>query len=228
MEIKALIFDFDGLLVDTETPQLRIWQEIYQSFGARLLLEEWVRCLGTSADAFDIPADLRSKTNTAFDEEELMAQFKARADQAIFQEKLRPGIQDLLQQAQQRNLLMAVASSSDREWVRSGLDRVNASRYFSVVCTSEEVTRVKPDPELYLLALRRLGIDAGQALVFEDSPNGIRAAKSAGLACVAYPNPISSYLDTSQADLILPTLGDQALDQILHYFGDPRQNPLPG
>lgn len=228
MEIKALIFDFDGLLVDTETPQLRIWQEIYQSFGARLLLEEWVRCLGTSADAFDIPADLRSKTSTAFDERELMAQFKARANQAIFQEKLRPGIQSLLQQARQSELMMAVASSSDRNWVESGLNRVNADQYFSVVCTSEDVSRVKPDPELYLLALRRLGVEPSQALVFEDSPNGILAAKSAGLACVAYPNPISSYLDISQADLILPTLDDQALDRILQYFADNRQNPLAG
>lgn len=218
MDIRALIFDFDGLLVDTETPQLRVWQEIYRSFSAQLLLEEWVRCLGTSADAFDIPADLRGKTGIAFDEQELMAQFKTRANQAIFQEKSRPGISDLLEQARQRGLMMAVASSSNREWVHSGLERVDIRQFFSVICTSEDVARVKPDPELYLLALRRLQVEPAAVLVFEDSPNGIRAAKSAGLACVAYPNPTSSYLDISQADLILPALDDGALAGILQYF----------
>jgi putative hydrolase of the HAD superfamily len=218
MNIKALIFDFDGLLVDTETPQLLVWQEIYRSYGAQLLLEEWVRCLGTSADAFDIPADLRSKADVPINDDELLDYFKTRSNEAIWQEKLRPGIAALLQQAQQKNLRMAIASSSNREWVQSGLARLDASQFFPVLCTSEDVARVKPDPELYLLALNRLQVDASQAIVFEDSPNGILAAKAAGLTCVAYPNPTSSHLDISPADLIVPSLESYPLEKILQHF----------
>ncbi|GAP14861.1 haloacid dehalogenase superfamily, subfamily IA, variant 3 with third motif having DD or ED [Longilinea arvoryzae] len=218
MNIQALIFDFDGLLVDTETPQLTAWQNIYRAHGARLLLEEWVKCLGTSADAFDPIRDLHSKTPLPIDGERLRAEFKARSIEAIQKENLRPGIETLLEQARQRNLRMAVASSSNRTWVESGLNRLHAADYFDVICTSNDVTRVKPDPELFLLALDRLGIDSNEAIVFEDSPMGIQAAKSANLACVAYPNAISVHLDLRQADLVIPSLVDYPLVKILQVF----------
>ncbi len=225
MEIKALIFDFDGLLVDTETPQLRVWQEIYRSFGATLLLEEWVRCLGTSAGAFDVPADLRAKTSLPFDGDALVEQFKIRSGEAILQERLRPGMADLLKAAQRRHLKMAVASSSDRAWVESGLARVNIQGYFQVVCTGDDVTTVKPDPALYHLALDHLGVNAGETLVLEDSPMGIQAAKAAGLTCVAYPNPVSINLDLSHADWILTALPADPLTAILDHFNGNLQQP---
>lgn len=218
MHIKALIFDFDGLLVDTETPQLRAWQNIYRGFDAELRLDEWVRCLGTSADAFDPIADLRAKTNARFDEAALIAKYMEDSAIAIQREQLRPGINQLLQEAKEFNLALAVASSSNRSWVHSGLERSGIKTYFQIICTSEDVTRVKPDPELYLLALRRLGVSPGEVLVFEDSPNGILAARAAGLACVAIPNEISSHLDLSQANLILPSLGGSELHMLLDHF----------
>lgn len=218
MKINALIFDFDGLLVDTETPQLRAWQKIYRSFGAELRLDEWVRCLGTSADAFDPIADLRAKTDAVFDDREVVAAQKLESSIGINKEKLRPGIDRLLQQARQRNLRMAVASSSNRPWVYTGLDRVGIRQYFEIICTSEDVPRVKPDPKLFLLALQRLNLSPDQVIVFEDSPNGVMAAKTAGLTCVAYPNEISSHLDLSHADLILPHLESFPLSKILRRF----------
>ncbi|TLM99712.1 HAD family hydrolase [bacterium] len=218
MKINALIFDFDGLLVDTETPQLRAWQKIYRSFGAELFLEEWVQCLGTSADAFDPIADLRAKTDTSFDEQALIAEYKLESSYGIQKEKIRPGIELLLRQARQLNLCLAVASSSNRSWVNTGLERIGAKQYFEIICTSEDVSRVKPDPELFLLALHRLNLDPEQVIVFEDSPNGIKAAKAAGLVCVAYPNEISSHLDLSHADLIVPHLENHPLSKILHHF----------
>lgn len=218
MDIKALIFDFDGLLVDTETPQLAAWQEIYRSFNARLLLEEWVKCLGSSLDAFDPLKDLRTKTAQPFDPEQVRSLFEARSSEAIRREGLRPGIETLLEQARQRGLQMAVASSSNRAWVDAGLERLHAAQYFYIICTSDDVAHVKPNPELFLLALNRLGVGENEAIVFEDSPNGILAAKSAGLRCVAYPNQISIHLDLSQADLIVPSILDYPLEKILRHF----------
>ncbi|HWQ05532.1 MAG TPA: HAD-IA family hydrolase [Longilinea sp.] len=220
MKIKALIFDFDGLLVDTETPQMQTWQKLYHELGAELRPEEWVQCLGTSPDAFDPIADLIGKTTAFFDKDELKKQFKIQSTQAIEKERLRPGMSLLLKHAQKAGLSMAVASSSGRIWVESGLARVGAGKYFLAVCTAEDVTKVKPDPELFQLALRRLGINAHEAIVLEDSPMGIRAAKSAGLACVAYPNSISSHLDLSQADLIVTSPQDITLSRILSHFQD--------
>lgn len=218
MKIKALIFDFDGLLVDTETPQLRAWQKIFHSYNAELLLEEWVQCLGTSADAFDPIADLRAKTKVLFDEKAVVAEYKSESTIGIQREKLRPGIASFLEQSKQLNLRLAVASSSNIVWVNAGLERVGVKQYFEVICTSEDVARVKPDPELFLLALHRLNLDADQAIVFEDSPNGIRAAKAAGLACVAYPNEISSHLDLSHAELIVSHLENYPLLKIINHF----------
>ena len=220
MKIKALIFDFDGLLVDTETPQMQTWQRLYREFGAELRPEEWVQCLGTSPDAFDPITDLKGKTSAFFDKDELIRQYKTQSTQAIEKEKLRPGMDLLLEHAQELGLVMAVASSSGRIWVELGLARVDAGKYFQAVCTGDDVTRVKPDPELFQLALSRLNIASTDAIVLEDSPMGIRAAKSAGLACVAYPNSISSHLDLSQADLIVTSPQDLSLTQILHHFQD--------
>ncbi len=218
MKIKAFIFDFDGLLVDTETPQMHTWQKLYRDLGAELRPEEWVQCLGTSPDAFDPVADLMSKTSKSFDKDELKKQFKLLSTQAIENESLRPGIIPLLEQAQNFGIAMAVASSSGKTWVESGLDRVGAGKYFQAVCTAEDVTKVKPDPELFQLALKRLNIGSEEAIVFEDSPMGIRAAKSAGLACVAYPNSISIHLDLSKADLIANSVQDLDLARILDRF----------
>lgn len=218
MKIKAFIFDFDGLLVDTETPQMETWQRLYQELGAELRPEEWVQCLGTSPDAFDPVADLLKKTSTRFDKDELKKQFKLLSTQAIEKESLRPGMKPLLEQALNYGIAMAVASSSGRIWVESGLARVGAGKYFQAVCTAEDVTRVKPDPELFQLALKRLNIGPHEAIVFEDSPMGIRAAKSAGLACLAYPNSISIHLDISRADLIVNSSQDLDLIRILDSF----------
>jgi putative hydrolase of the HAD superfamily len=206
MKIKGIIFDFDGLLVDTETPQMRAWQKIYAANGATLHLQEWVRCLGTSADAFDPIADLRSKTAHPLDAQALIQHQRELVNRDLLHEPLRPGIRELLLEARSENLSLAIASSSNRTWVHDGLQRSAILDYFPVVCTSEDVRMVKPHPELYQLALRRMGLPGDEVVVLEDSPNGIRAAKAAGLFCAAYPNEISQHLDLTQADVILPVL----------------------
>lgn len=206
MKIKGIIFDFDGLLVDTETPQLRAWQKIFAANGATLQLQEWVQCLGTSADAFDPIANLRAKTVHPLDAQELLKQQREQVNRDLIVEPLRPGIQELLIEARREKLSLAIASSSNRRWVEDGLRRCAILDFFLVICTSNDVRQVKPHPELYQLALQRMGLSGDEVVALEDSPNGIRAAKAAGLFCVAYPNEISQHLDLTQADVILPML----------------------
>ena len=112
-------------------------------------------------------------------------------------------------------LKLGIASSSDREWVMVHLTRLGLAPYFDVVHTADDVERTKPDPALYILALSSLGLKPEEAIVFEDSPNGVTAAKSAGIFVVAIPNPLTSQLSLDHADLKLDTLADLSVNEII-------------
>jgi len=127
-----------------------------------------------------------------------------------------PGVEDYLHLAKVENLKLGIASSSNRRWVAGNLKRLELLEYFDVIHTSDDVEKTKPDPALYSLALQSLGIKPEEAIVLEDSPNGVRAAKSAKIFTVAIPNPLTAQLDLSQADLILESLTDLSLLELLN------------
>ncbi len=213
--IRALIFDFDGLIIDTESPEFETWLEIFGEFGASLKFEEWVACLGTSADAFDAAGILYQRTGYKTDNLTLWTEQKKRSIQKSNQLQPLPGIIHLLEEAKSAGLGLAVASSSPRTWVEGHLTRLNLFDSFNHVLTKDDVTFVKPEPDLYQKALNRLGVDPAQAIAFEDSPNGIKAARKAGLFCIAIPNPISRRLDLSEANLIINSLSETNLQELL-------------
>jgi beta-phosphoglucomutase-like phosphatase (HAD superfamily) len=113
-----------------------------------------------------------------------------------------------------------VASSGTREWVEGHLAQRDLRRYFGVVRTSADVQRVKPDPELYLSALAALGVEPQHAVAIEDSHHGLLAAKRAGMKCVIAPNPITQGLDFSEADLVLQSLAEISLSDLLKRIGE--------
>jgi HAD superfamily hydrolase (TIGR01509 family) len=127
---------------------------------------------------------------------------------------LRPGIRSCVSRAKARGLKLGVASSSTSDWVSGSLDRFALLDQFDAVCTRDLVTAVKPDPALYLLALERLGVEASQAIAFEDSPHGVLAAKRAGLFCVAVPNDLTRHLPLDLADLRLTSIEEFNLDHV--------------
>lgn len=210
--LGALIFDFDGLIIDTESPEFETWQEIFREYGAELKFEEWVTCLGTSAAAFDAAEILYQRTGIRFDNETLWEEQKKRSILKANQQQPLPGVLDLIQSACNAAIPLAVASSSPRGWVCGHLERLGLLHYFKFVVTREDVSMVKPAPDLYLKALQLLGVEANRAIAFEDSPNGILAARQAGLFVVAVPNPISKRLDLSAANLILNSLAEIKLN----------------
>ena len=108
-------------------------------------------------------------------------------------------------------MLLAVASSSERDWVDTHLERSGMRRHFGVIRCADDVSRVKPDPDLYLVAIEVLGVASGEAVAFEDSPNGVRAARAAGLRVVAVPGPMTRDQDFSDAQLCLPSLAGYGL-----------------
>jgi HAD superfamily hydrolase (TIGR01509 family) len=203
--ISALLYDFDGLILDTETPKFEAWSEIYRENGASLALEFWARCLGTSDKAFDPIQHLQTLTGRFFDRAALQANFNSRVQEKMIQAEPLPGVTALIEYARHIDLALGIASSSPRAWVFDHLDRMKLTAYFDCILCKEDTPRVKPDPDLYLLLMQRLVVTE-RSVAFEDSPNGIASAKAAGVYCIGVPNALSLHLDLSRADWIVPSL----------------------
>jgi HAD superfamily hydrolase (TIGR01509 family) len=212
--VLAVIFDFDGLILDTEVPEFQAWAEIYQDYGLSLALADWAVNVGT-VNTFDPHADLSARLGRPLDREEIRRRRRLRRGALLAEQPVRPGVRDYLDAAAARGLKVAVASSSPRARVIGHLDRLGLLNRFVCIRGAEDVPRVKPDPALYQSALAALDVPSTAALALEDSPNGVLAAKRAGLFCVAVPNPLTVRLDLSQADLRVASLADLPLDRLL-------------
>lgn len=219
--IRALVFDFDGVIADTEGPEYRAWQETWAEYGHELTLEEWVQCIGTNdPDGWHPLDELAKRVGPDFDTTEANRRRQARHHPAIHALALPlPGIVELLDAADAAGLSTAIASSSGDDWVPVLLAQLGISERFAHVSIYDGTCPAKPAPDLYLRACAALGVEPREAVAFEDSPNGIAAAKAAGLWCVAVPHEITSGLDLSRADLVIPTLGGVALDRLLERLG---------
>lgn len=203
MALKGIIFDFDGLIIDTEMPGCNAWAELFNQHGFSFTIEDWKKAIGTGPSAYDPAKHLSDLTNGLLDADTIQKQTLARTRELIELQPMLPGVLDFIIAAERLGLPMAVASSSNREWVEGYLSKLGIRKFFKVVCTSNDVTNVKPDPELFLLAAKKLGIAPAEAVIFEDSPSGIRAAKAAGIPCIAIPNDITKSMDLSLATKVV-------------------------
>lgn len=201
----ALIFDFDGLIMDTEWPIYEVWAELFQEHGAELLLERWGICVGNGENRFNPVEELQLLTGRTFDAPALQEIHRQRFYQRL-QRKPLPGVIELLDQAESLGWAVGCASSSPISWVGDHLDHMGIRHRFSVIKTADDVQWTKPNPELFLLAQRELGVSPEQSFVVEDSPHGITAAKAAGAFAIAVPNRVTHVLDLSHADLMVGSL----------------------
>jgi len=216
--MRLVVFDFDGLILDTEVPVYDVWQAIYAEHGHTLDFARWAECIGT-ADTFDPCAHLESLLGRRVDAEALVRLHRARTDALIAAQPILPGVRECVDEARRLGVRLGVASSSSRRWVEGHLTRLGLREHFEVVRCADDVARVKPDPALYLAVLEATGVAAHLAVALEDSPNGVRAAKRAGLACIAVPNPLTARLDLAEADLRLTSLADVPLADLLAHLG---------
>ncbi|MGX6602552.1 HAD family hydrolase [Micromonosporaceae bacterium Da 78-11] len=209
--LKAVIFDLDGTIIDTETPEFVAWQEAYARLGVSLEQAVWAQAIGTSDSGWDPYTHLESLLGAPVDRAAMRTARHTRFDELMAAAEPRAGIVAWLDEARDLGLRVGLASSSGREWVGRFLDALGLRDRFETLATRDRVSRSKPDPELYELALRDLGVRADEALAVEDSPNGVAAAKAAGLFCVAVPNPMTADLALDRADLILHSLADRSI-----------------
>ena len=216
MNARGLLFDFDGLLVDTESPARLVWEELYREHGHELPLDSWATLVGTIEGPFDPMGHLEELVGTPLNRAALTSRRREREFALIDLQTLRPGVEEYLEEAERRGLLTAVVSSSTNGWIEPILERLgHFDSWEAIVAANGDAARAKPRPDLYLDALERLGLRADEAIAFEDSPNGIRAAKAAGLVCVAVPNPVTATLAFDEADLVLESFADVPLEQLL-------------
>lgn len=223
MPVRALVFDFDGLMVDTETSSFESWREIYARHGADLSLEVWVDCIGRPGGYFDACAHLEKITGLTVDRQQLRAEQKRRFTEMNLLLPLRPGVHDFLREAQRLGLSIGLASSATRNRVLAHLQELRVLEYFSATKCLEDTSRHKPDPEPFLAAAKALGVTPREAVAFEDSPHGIASAKAAGMVCVAVPNPITRTLNFEEADILLESMAEITLEELLR-----RLNHHPG
>ena len=217
--IKALVFDFDGLILETEGPIFQSWVELYDSYGLSLSFSTWATTIGTYEADFDPYIDLERQVGRKLDWDVLEPRRQASELSLVDTQPILPGVEACLADARRLGLRIGLASSSTCDWVQGHLSRLGLSEYFLSVRGKEDVLRTKPDPALYLAVLRDLEVLPEQAVALEDSPNGILAAKRAGMLCVAVPNPLTRMLDVSQADLRLESLAEVSLQEILKKLG---------
>ncbi|MBA2361678.1 MAG: HAD-IA family hydrolase [Actinobacteria bacterium] len=216
--MRGLLFDFDGLIVDTETPSFASWQEVYGEHGRELPLERWATIIGTTGGGFD-PLDYLEELHGPIDRVAVKARRAEHELRLLEIEELRPGILDYLEEADRLGLKKAIVSSSSRRWIDRHLARLERAEHFDAIVTADgDPARGKPRPTLYLEALERLDLRPDEAIAFEDSPNGVKAAKAAGIYCVAVPNGVTATLRLEEADLRLEELAELPLRELLGQF----------
>ena len=215
MQIRALIFDFDGTIVDTESPEYQSWCEVYRQHGCELPLAVWGTAIGTGEGPFDPYDYLESQSQRPVDREQIASARRRRNQELMANQGVCSGVEALLRAAKGQGLKVGLASSSPRAWVAGHLARLGLTGFFEAVLSSDDVEKTKPDPELYLRALAQLHIEPKEAIAIEDSPNGVLAAVAAGIYCVAVPNEVTSQLEIHGAHLTLESLAQISLADLI-------------
>ncbi|WP_250030922.1 HAD family hydrolase [Paractinoplanes maris] len=210
--IDALVFDFDGLLMDTESTLLESWRFEWRQHGLELAVEGFFADHGGDVNE-QRNANLAAAVGGHYDRAASHSRRTAYRDKLHAELEPAPGIRAWIEQA--AGLRLAVASSSPVSWVRDNLSRAGLLEAFDVIAGGNEVAAHKPDPAVYRLALERLGVAPGQAVAFEDTPHGVAAAQAAGLRCVAIPNAYTPASRFAMADLVLTSAADAPLRTVL-------------
>lgn len=215
--LEALLFDFDGVIVDTEVPTYQAWRDTYAEYGVELTLADWLPAVGTGSSvsgSFDAVAHLESLIGRRVDRELVIASRSRRKAELYGMAALLPGVRERLAEACELGLKTSIVTRNREDRVRAQCERVGLTHAWDqLVCANENPTRDKA--ELYSRAVTLLGASTAGALAFEDSPSGVRAAKSAGIRCVAVPNEITRDGAFDEADVIIASLRDYSLTHIV-------------
>jgi HAD superfamily hydrolase (TIGR01509 family) len=214
LNLQALIFDFDGLIVDTEKPGFDSWNELYAGFGQKLTLDDWRGATGY-VGGFDPGVHLEGLLGRKLDWENLVPRRDARNWELTLTQGVLPGIRELMLAAVSAGIPIGVASNSGFGWVNDGMERLGLRDLVGAIVTRDMVLNPKPAPDVYLKAAETLQVSPIRSVALEDSEPGCRAAKAAGMRAVVIPNQFSERQDLSVADLIVPSAKALSLERLV-------------
>ena len=212
--IRAVIFDFDGTILDTETPIYRAWSRTYEQHGQQLSMEEYSAAIGTDYSVFDPRGTLEQRIGRKLDWAALDTERRNYHMELVVANDILPGVRELMAEVKARGLRCAIASSSTTEWVESHLRRLGLDRFVDFISCADPPQRPKPATDVYDRALVALEVAADEAVAIEDSPNGAIAALKAGIACVGVPNTMTSLFDFPAGIRRVASLEGMSLDEL--------------
>jgi len=217
--LQGILFDFDGLILDTETPIFQAWKKKFREYGKELLLEEWAQIIGKSAEELGPIEELLKDIPDPEKKKQVLAEVSQEEKALVINQPPLPGAVELIKKANKEGLKLGIVSSSNQEWVHGHLDRLELLGYFDHTSCADEVEVAKPDPALYYLGLEKMDVDPRRVVVLEDSPFGVLAAKRAGLFCIAVPNQLTSKLsfieEGGTPDLVMKTLDEFPWNELM-------------
>lgn len=198
--LTSLLFDFDGVILDTEWPIYLSMQRVFREHGHELPLHEYVQCIGSDFRTWSPETHLEELTGKTFDWSVIGIERNAWIRSEIEKLDAMPGVRETLRYCKAEKIPCAVVSSSSHDWVDRWLEKLDLTDFFEFIIAREDAPRIKPAPDLYLEAVRLLERPASECLVIEDSHNGLLAAHAAGCPVVAIPNRITAEIDFSDAE----------------------------
>ena len=208
-QIKAVLFDFDGIIMDSEWPIYASWQRVFEGEGQNLAVETYVQCIGSDFDTWSPEKYLEELTGKSFDWPVINAKRQVELEADLVGVEPLPGVRELfgkLTSGEFGGGKLAVVSSSTHSWVDMWLEKLDLVRYAEYVICRGDAPRIKPAPDLYLEAVKRFGLKAEECLVIEDSLNGVKAGNAAGCVTVAVPSRLTGCLDFGEADYVVGSL----------------------
>lgn len=195
MSVAAIIFDFDGVIIDTETPDFETWRDLFYEQGLDLTPDLWVQRVGATANDMHFSPEryYEQLTGSALDEAALKQQ-RANYLARCQAQPVLPGVIELITFALEHDIQLAIASNSYSAWVERYAKAAGLRDYFECVRTLDDVSNGKPAPDVYLSAAACLGVPVERCIAIEDSPTGMKAALAAGIRVVAVLNALTAPL----------------------------------
>lgn len=218
MTIRGIIFDFDGLICDTESTELLAWEWLFEKYEVPFPIQKYQESIGSVFDDQTPFVVLKDAVGPDFDAEKANKLYRQYHNELIQVEPLMPGVLEYLEYAWETGLSIGLASSSPLSWIEQHLKRLEIIHFFASIKTRDDVKHTKPDPELFLTSLASLNLQSNETISLEDSPNGMIASKAAGLITAAVPNLVTKILTINNADMALNSLLDIPLADLIKRF----------
>jgi HAD superfamily hydrolase (TIGR01509 family) len=213
--IRAIVLDFDGLIVDTETPIIEAYGDVHAQHGLPFERGDFAAGVGH----YDFAFDPWRAFDPSFDRETLETLRRQHNRARTQRQPVLPGIAALLEAAGQMKLRIGLASNSPHEWVEPNLERLGLRSHFEFIACRGDVPAPKPEPDIYRHVLNHFGVRGHEAIAFEDSTAGSLAAKRAGLWVVTIPNPSTAHHDFAHSHLHLASMAEKSLANLIAHFG---------